>query len=157
MNGKVAPTMRRTWDWLRAAVFIALGVAAGIGSFTFVYARGGSYLSDDPRACMNCHIMNDAYTSWSRSSHQAVAGCNACHVPHDFAGKWLAKAQNGIKHSIAFTLQSFREPIRITEANRRLLQQNCVECHARVVSEIVQHGKFQRYCFECHRGAGHGP
>jgi cytochrome c nitrite reductase small subunit len=111
--------MMRTWLWLKIAVFIALGVALGLGIFTFIYARGGSYFSDDPRACVNCHIMNDVYNSWSRSSHHAVATCNACHVPHDFAQKWLAKARNGFKHAVAFTLQNFPEPIRITEANRR--------------------------------------
>jgi len=149
--------MGKTWLWLKIAVFIALGVALGLGIFTFIYARGGSYFSDDPQACVNCHIMNDVYNSWSHSSHHAVATCNACHVPHDLAGKWLAKARNGFKHSIAFTLQNFPEPIRITETNRHLLQQNCVECHSVIVSEIVQHGNFERYCFECHRGVGHGP
>ena len=38
-----------------------LGVPAGIGVFTFVYAKGFSYLSTDPRACVNCHIMNPQY------------------------------------------------------------------------------------------------
>jgi hypothetical protein len=32
-----------------------------------------------------------------------------------------------------------------------------MECHSVIVSEIVQHGDFERYCFECHRGVGHGP
>jgi nitrate/TMAO reductase-like tetraheme cytochrome c subunit len=27
--------------------------------FTLGYARGLSHLSTDPRACVNCHIMND--------------------------------------------------------------------------------------------------
>ena len=34
-----------------------LGIPLGIGAFTFVYAKGFSYLSPDPRACVNCHIM----------------------------------------------------------------------------------------------------
>ena len=32
-----------------------LGIPAGIGGFTFVYAKGYSYLSTDPRTCLNCH------------------------------------------------------------------------------------------------------
>jgi cytochrome c nitrite reductase small subunit len=36
---------------------LSLGLAAGLGAFTFVYARGYSYLSNDPSACANCHIM----------------------------------------------------------------------------------------------------
>jgi len=45
---------------LRLVVVLAclLGVPAGIGAFTFVYANGYSYLSTDPRTCLNCHIMN---------------------------------------------------------------------------------------------------
>lgn len=147
----------RTWFWLKIAVFVTLAIAMGIGIFTFIYARGGSYLSDDPKACVNCHIMNDVYNSWSRSSHQAVATCNACHVPHDLVGKWFSKARNGFKHSVAFTLQNFPEPIRLTEANRQLLQLNCIECHQTIVSEIVHEANFDRACFECHRGVGHGP
>lgn len=147
----------RGWLWLKVAVFVALAALVGLGIFTFLYARGGSYFSDDPKACVNCHIMNDVYTSWSRSSHQAVATCNACHVPHDIVGKWLSKSRNGFNHSLAFTLQNFPEPIRITELNRQILQTNCVDCHSMIVSEIVHEANFERACFECHHGVGHGP
>lgn len=147
----------RLWVGLKIVVFAALAVLLGLGVFTFIYARGGSYLSDDPQACVNCHIMNDVYNSWSRSSHQAVATCNACHVPHDFFGKWLSKARNGLKHSIAFTLQNFPEPIRISEVNHKILQANCIECHSIMVSEIVHEANADRACFACHRGVGHGP
>jgi hypothetical protein len=43
-----------------------LGVPAGVGAFTFVYAKGLSYLSTDPRAYVNCHAMNSAVRSASR-------------------------------------------------------------------------------------------
>ncbi len=33
---------------------VAVGLAVGIGSYTFVYARGASYLTNDPGACANC-------------------------------------------------------------------------------------------------------
>lgn len=147
----------RLWLGLKIAVFAALAVLLGLGVFTFIYARGGSYFSDDPQACVNCHIMSDVYNSWSRSSHQAVATCNACHVPHDFFGKWLSKARSGFNHSVAFTLQNFPEPIRISEVNRQILQANCIDCHSVIVSEIVHQANFDRACFSCHRGVGHGP
>jgi cytochrome c nitrite reductase small subunit len=149
--------MVRLWFGLKIAVFVALAVLLGVGIFTFIYARGGSYFSDDPKACTNCHIMNDVYHSWSRSSHQTVATCNACHVPHGFSSKWLSKARNGFNHSVAFTLQNFPEPIRITEINRQILQTNCIDCHSTIVSEIVHEANFERHCFDCHRGVGHGP
>jgi cytochrome c nitrite reductase small subunit len=43
----------------RLLVLFAGSVGAGVGTFTFGYARGFSYLSADPRACVNCHVMNE--------------------------------------------------------------------------------------------------
>ena len=50
--------------------------------YTFAYARGWAYMTDDPRACANCHVMNEQYDGWIKSSHRSVAVCNDCHVPH---------------------------------------------------------------------------
>jgi nitrite reductase (cytochrome c-552) len=60
---------------------IALGLVVGIGAYTFVYARGYSYMTDNADACVNCHIMQDQYSGWVKSSHRAVAVCNDCHTP----------------------------------------------------------------------------
>jgi len=38
---------------------IALGLLMGVGGYTFIYARGASYMTDDPAACANCHVMNE--------------------------------------------------------------------------------------------------
>ena len=62
------------------------GVLLGVGIFTFGYAKGGSYLTDDPAACANCHVMQDHFDSWQKSSHKNVAVCNDCHLPHNFIG-----------------------------------------------------------------------
>ena len=43
---------------LTVAFVCLLGIPGGVGAFTFVYAKGFSYLSSDPRACVNCHVMN---------------------------------------------------------------------------------------------------
>lgn len=40
-----------------------IGFFLGISAYTFVYAEGASYLSTDPRACANCHIMWPQYDS----------------------------------------------------------------------------------------------
>jgi cytochrome c nitrite reductase small subunit len=71
--------------------------------FTFGYGKGASYLSNDPQACVNCHVMQGHYDSWQNSSHRHVAVCNDCHLPHP-VGKWITKADNGFFHSLAFTL-----------------------------------------------------
>lgn len=36
-------------------LFSMVGGIVGLGSFTVYYARGLSYLMDDPQACANCH------------------------------------------------------------------------------------------------------
>ncbi len=140
------------------AVCVALGILAGMGLFTFYYARGLSYMSNDPRACTNCHVMTEYYDSWQRGSHHEAASCNDCHVPHGFPLKYLAKAKNGWNHSKAFTLQDYPDPIRITRHNLESLQHNCIECHQSMVGDIAAHrdvGIGQARCTECHRSVGH--
>ena len=62
---------------------IVFGLLVGLGLYTFVYARGASYLTNDPAACANCHVMSEQYDGWLKSSHHAVAVCNDCHTPHN--------------------------------------------------------------------------
>jgi cytochrome c nitrite reductase small subunit len=137
---------------------LLFGAFVGAGGYTFYYAEGASYLSNDPRACVNCHIMREQYDSWQKASHHAVAACNDCHVPHDLLGKYLTKASNGYHHSRAFTLQDFHEPIRIRPVNLRVLNHNCVACHAELTSEIRGHAgdEGEMNCVRCHDGVGHG-
>ncbi|GBC87641.1 Cytochrome c-type protein NrfH [bacterium HR12] len=143
--------------WLPVLLSAAIGALLGSSLFVLDYAEGLSYLSDDPRACANCHIMRPQLDAWQRSSHAAVATCNDCHTPHDPIGKYLAKARNGWNHSVAFTLQRFEEPIRIKPANLAVLERNCRGCHAALVSEIVGHEDEVLGCVRCHRDAGHPP
>lgn len=144
--------------WFLFFAFCSAGILIGVGGFTFIYAKGYSYFSNDPKACANCHIMQEHYDSWVKSSHHKAAACNDCHVPHRPVEKYLAKARNGYNHSKAFTLQNFPEPIRITRPNLEDLQHNCIECHSTIVSDIAAHkdvGKGQARCTQCHRGTGH--
>lgn len=144
---------------------ILFGISLGIGLFTFDYAEGGSYFSQDPKACVNCHIMQPQYDSWEKSSHKSVATCVDCHLPHDFVNKYIAKAENGWNHSKAFTLQDFHEPIMINQKNSKILQANCIECHrdlthAQVgfnpLPDIKQRAPGQYSCVHCHADVGHG-
>lgn len=139
---------------------IGIGLFLGLGSYTVYYAEGTSYLSNDPTACANCHVMREHYDGWQKASHHTAATCNDCHVPHEFVPKYLAKLENGFRHSRAFTLQDFHEPIQIHEKNRAVLQQNCVDCHAGLVSEIATypgHEPQMLDCVHCHSSVGHGP
>ena len=147
----------RLVGWVFAAV-AAVGVLVGLSVFTFVYAQGGSYLSDAPAACKNCHIMREQFDAWNRSSHTGVATCNDCHTPHtSFVAKWAVKGLNGFNHSLAFTTGAFPEPIRIKALNAAVAQANCVSCHETMVSQI--HGAApgeERSCVSCHSNPGHG-
>jgi len=143
-----------------AILAVLLGAAAGLGAFTFAYAEGLSYLSTDPKACANCHIMQSQYDSWQKASHHTVAGCVDCHLPASFPAKYVAKGVNGWNHSKAFTLQDFPEPIQITPRNAELLQANCLRCHADLVHDLVGGAGADSgavTCVHCHASVGHGP
>ncbi len=146
----------RFLTWLLASM---IGVLLGVGIYTFRYAEGLSYFSKDPRACMNCHIMKPQFDSWQKSSHHTSASCVDCHLPHSFIKKYIAKADNGYRHSKGFTVQDFQEPIMITAANSKTLQNNCVRCHETIVhgTAMVQNQKSDAVsCVHCHRSVGHG-
>jgi cytochrome c nitrite reductase small subunit len=142
---------------LALAAALLAGAVIGLGAFTFFYGQGASYLSTDPEACINCHIMQDQFDSWIQSSHRPVAGCADCHLPHALVPKYIAKADNGLMHSVAFTLQNFPEPIRIKARNYRIVQDNCVQCHAELVHELLRatvDGSAVE-CIHCHAAVGH--
>ncbi len=148
---------RRTLS--RAAVVLAvmLGALLGLGAFTFDYGDGTSYLYDDPKECINCHVMQPSYDAWVASSHHRVATCNDCHVPHTFVGKWMTKADNGFFHSLAFTTNDFPDAIRIKPRNRRVTQHACLHCHAEFVNHMlpVEPGGDMLLCVHCHTQVGH--
>ncbi len=136
---------------------VAIGLAIGVGAYTFVYARGASYLTNDPAACVNCHVMREQFDGWIVSSHRAVAVCNDCHAPHDLVGKYTTKAINGFWHSVAFTSGRFHEPITIGARNRRVTEGACRHCHDAIVQAIdPAAGNGERIeCVRCHRSVGH--
>lgn len=136
------------------ALCVLAGMLLGSGGYTAYVSGATSYLSNDPRACVNCHIMREHYDGWQKASHHAVATCNECHVPHRLVPKYLSKAENGFWHSKGFTLQDFHEPIRIREKNRKTLNRNCMACHEMLVSHIDTQ---DINCVQCHAGVGHGP
>lgn len=142
-----------------AVIAVMVGVLLGLGGFTFHYGEGLSYFSQDPAACVNCHIMQPQYDSWQKASHHTVATCVDCHLPHDLIHKWLAKGENGFLHSKAFTFQDFPEPIFIRERNQRILDNNCLNCHSDLVHEILVGSTTDAdviRCMHCHRSVGHG-
>jgi cytochrome c nitrite reductase small subunit len=138
------------------ALGVLLGLGAGVGTYTFVYAKGYSYLTNNPEACANCHIMRQYYDGWLKASHHAVATCNDCHTPAGLISKYVAKASNGFWHSFAFTSGNFHEPLRIRPGNREITEQACRNCHQEIVAAI-EGGKdaAETSCIRCHASVGH--
>jgi cytochrome c nitrite reductase small subunit len=139
---------------------VAIGLVTGIGVYTFVYAKGYSYLSNNPNSCANCHVMNEQYNAWQKSSHHTVATCNDCHTPRNLIGKYYTKASNGFWHSYYFTTNTFHEPIQINERNRKITEESCRFCHQTTVEAITtsmprEHVDDQVSCIRCHRSVGH--
>jgi cytochrome c nitrite reductase small subunit len=138
---------------------LLLGVVAGLGGYTFAYARGYSYLLNDPAACANCHVMREQLEGWTKSSHRAVAVCNDCHAPHDVLGKYATKMRNGFWHSFYFTTGTFHEPIRITPRDRVITENACRDCHDEIVQAMAvpaRHGAADDVsCIRCHSSVGH--
>lgn len=143
--------------WRAMLLPAAVGLAVGTGGFTFAYGRGASYLTNDPEACANCHIMQEQYADWLRGSHRSAAVCNDCHTPKGPIRKYLVKADNGFWHSFAFTTGFFHEPIRIKPRNRTVTEQRCRGCHETVVAMIdPAHDRGEPLsCIRCHADVGH--
>ncbi len=145
-----------SFNFVSAVLAVAAGLAVGLGGYTFIYAKGASYLTNDPAACMNCHVMREQYDGWIKSSHRAVAGCNDCHTPHSFVPKYVTKASNGFWHSFAFTTGYFHEPIRIKKHNQEVTENACRGCHEDIVQAIEGDQSMGRIsCIACHATVGH--
>ncbi|HUP50012.1 MAG TPA: cytochrome c nitrite reductase small subunit [Thermoanaerobaculia bacterium] len=138
---------------------LLIGAAAGLGAYTFVYAKGYSYLTNDPAACANCHVMNDYYAGWVKGTHRAAAVCNDCHTPHDLAGKYATKASNGFWHSFYFTTGHYPDNLEIRPSNAEVTEGACRHCHQEIVLAITAHparAEEERFsCVRCHDGVGH--
>jgi cytochrome c nitrite reductase small subunit len=151
---------------LGVAIAVLVGLAVGVGGYTFVYAKGASYLTNAPEACANCHVMREPYDAWVKSSHRAVAVCNDCHTPHGWLARYATKAANGFWHSFAFTTGRFPEPLRIKPHNRAITEEACRRCHAEIVEAIDRRGPADAgraasgaeaalRCVGCHQSVGH--
>jgi cytochrome c nitrite reductase small subunit len=159
-------TPKPRWQrWLALILATWLGLFVGVSGYTFYFAKGYSYLSDDPTVCVNCHIMRDYYDGWQKGSHHGHAVCNDCHLSHDsIVARYATKAENGFWHSYGFTLNNFHEPIRLRERSRAVLESNCQRCHAELTSEINNSTRSHPGlvgetlgCVHCHNHVGHGP
>lgn len=151
-------------NW-RRPVILLMGIIIGLIISILHISNAPSYLSEDPRACINCHVMTLQYATWEHSSHRQWATCNDCHVPQDnIIRKYLFKAQDGFRHASIFTLKLEPQVIQIKEAGKAVVQENCLRCHIELVNPVsianvtyknYKHGE-GKLCWDCHRETPHG-
>lgn len=145
--------------------FILGGIAAGLGAYTIYIARLHTYATDDPSACINCHIMTPYYQSWQHSSHALWTSCNDCHVPHNnLFSKYAFKAMDGLYHATVFTFRAEPQVIRPRDASSNVIMANCIRCHTQLNTEFVNSGMISftqakngegKACWDCHRDVPH--
>lgn len=150
--------------WRPIAVFL-LAVITGLGLFMAKEAEMVSYMSDDPQACVNCHVMTPVYNSWMHSSHREWASCNDCHVPHNnIFNKYYFKAKDGLFHASVFTLRAEPEVMFMRKESEKVVQNNCIRCHVQQVTQVKYNDwiedhkerRTDRQCWSCHKEVPHG-
>jgi len=146
-------------------IFVMGGLFAGLSVYIVYMSRAYSYLSDDPSACVNCHVMIPYYQSWSRSSHTQWANCNDCHTPQsNIISKYIFKMQDGLYHSAVFTVKGEPQAIRPRTASYNVIMENCIRCHTQLNTEFVKTGMITyseakkgkgKACWDCHAQVPH--
>jgi cytochrome c nitrite reductase small subunit len=149
----------RAYFGVMVLVAVLAGLVIGVAGYTFIYAKGYSYLTNNPAACTNCHVMRAEYDAWVKSSHRAAATCNDCHTPHNLFGKYAVKLNNGFWHSFYFTTGRYPDTIKITEFDEEVAENACRRCHENITAAIdndAGHGGEKRMdCTRCHGTVGH--
>ncbi|MCD7973749.1 MAG: ammonia-forming cytochrome c nitrite reductase subunit c552 [Candidatus Azobacteroides sp.] len=97
-------------------------------------SRAHSFLSEEPAACVNCHIMTPYYQSWNHSSHAQWETCNDCHVlQENLLTKYTLKTKDGIYHTIVLTIRgeagSVKYSNRLITSPLKNINNTCQTCH----------------------------
>ena len=163
--------LQNLWDEIkprggwRYPAFIIGGAFTGLFLYSFYASRAYSYLSDDPKTCVNCHIMAPYYATWAHSSHGRDATCNDCHVPHNnIVNKYYFKAKDGLRHAAVFTMRKEAQALQTIDASSQVIMDNCIRCHTQLNTEFVTTGRMGfkdlkemngMACWDCHRDVPH--
>ena len=163
--------LKRIWEevkprggWRYPAIII-IGAFVGLFIYTFFHSRAYSYLSDNPRTCVNCHLMSPYYATWSHSSHGRNTTCSDCHVPQDnIFSKYYFKAKDGLRDSTVFTMRAEQTALQAIPASSQVIMNNCIRCHEQLNQEFVNTGRMDfkemkknngHACWDCHRDVPH--
>ena len=161
LKDRLFPTLGK-----KVFAIICTGFIVGIAAYVIYVSMMTSYLSENPSTCVNCHIMGPYYASWNHSSHQRIATCNDCHVPHtSTTRKFYFKAKDGMRHATIFVFRNEPQVISASNASSGVIMENCVRCHTQLNQEFVKTGMISysdvikgkgKACWDCHRNVPHG-
>ncbi len=156
---------------------VLIAVIVGLAAYLVHVSKATSYLSDDPKTCVNCHIMAPQYATYAHSSHREWANCNDCHVPHKWTDKIVRKVQAS-KEIFAFLMGNIsteekfyarRKHLAIREWQRMKENdsQECRNCHNFDFMDFSEQGprsvkqhstalaNGDKTCVDCHKGIAH--
>jgi len=132
--------------------------------YTANFSRVFMHLGNDAKACINCHNMNTAYTTWEHGVHGRNTTCVDCHLPKDFVKKYVAKVTDGLHHVYMFTTNSYGQSIEISKGGAKTVQDNCIACHEIKSENVAMNSMFNAhqgkpekgdYCWRCHSETAH--
>ena len=140
--------VRRSWMiGLAAGALLVLVALFGPGALT---ASGA-----EPEFCGTCHVMEKNVASFQHttSTHGTEISCSDCHLPSGPLAKLTAKYSTGVRHVWTTIIGKTPEELKLSAADRKLLVDNCVYCHAGE-SHTQQNGVTS--CLNCHSTDPHG-
>ena len=108
--------------------------------------------TETPLFCASCHVMQSQYEAWFHVGAHRTIRCVDCHLPHENIGVYyLWKTIDGMTDTVVFYSGRVPEIIDISERQQRVIQSNCIRCHAARVEKIDR----KRNCWACHRSLQH--
>jgi cytochrome c nitrite reductase small subunit len=133
------------------------GITLGIGLFTFSFADGLSYFTDQPEACANCHIMNETFDHWTKGPHHLYATCQDCHISNEFFRGFAQKGSDGFRHAYAFTFGKPGINLTLSKDGKKRVMQACVGCHNDLFSDgsPIHNTTAEPTCLNCHKDIAH--
>jgi cytochrome c nitrite reductase small subunit len=119
---------------------------------TFI-PHGILFQSSQPAFCNLCHPMHEQYKVWLLTGVHRNIKCVDCHLPNNNEINHLIwKGIDGTKDLVSFLSGSYPDYITATSHAKKVIQANCVRCHADMVSRI---NTDDRNCWSCHRRINH--
>ena len=134
---------------------LVFGLLAGLGGYTFVYAKGRRTWPTTGRVRQ---LPRDAgpFRRLGKSSHRAVAVCNDCHAPHALIPKYVTKARNGFGTRWP-SRPGNHDPIQVTPCNAAIAAKACrtVTPPSSRPSTPPAPGRTSWLIIRCHGTVGH--